>query len=183
MKNLKKTTLALGIVFAVLFSLGAVSALGVTRPVPYNIEITPGSSEEFSFEIQAVTSTEDVVCKPSISGMQGLEVFLDDQIEVSAGEIKEVTGKITAQEDVAFGEYSGQLNVNCHALNSEEGSDVNTAIGGLAITANVVEQTGKVVQEEKEASTTMWLGAIIVVAILALALVVYKTEIWKKLRR
>ncbi len=180
----KKTILVLAAIFAILFSFASVSALGVTRPTPYNIEVVPGTSAEFSFEIQGITSEEDLVCNPSVSGLDGIEVSLDNEVPVSAGEITEVVGELVVPEGVSFGEYSGELSVRCSSADAVEGSSVKTNIGGLKITANVVEtlEEGDAI-EEKEASSTIWVWSIAIIIVAGLAVLLYKAQFWKKLKR
>lgn len=130
------------ITLGILFNAQLAQSLGVTRPVPYDIELMRGESAGFTFQIQAVTSTERLLCSYSISGLESLEIdFEEEEAVVDAGSIKNVYGTITVPEGFEIKTYNGRLSVSCGAYSPEDvsGSAVRTTIGGSAFNIKVVE--------------------------------------------
>ena len=102
------------ITLGILFNAQLAQSLGVTRPVPYDIELMIGESAGFTFQIQAVTSTERLLCSYSISGLESLEMdFEEEEAVVDAGSIKNVYGTITVPGGVEIKTYNGRLTVSC----------------------------------------------------------------------
>lgn len=132
-----------GLVFILsLFLLSSVYAIGVTRPVPFDMELMRGEDARFTFQIQAVTSDSNQQCKYSMSGLEALNVEFDlDRITVDAGGVKDVYGTVSIPENTPFDTYSGKLTVSCGAAQDEEvqGSVVYTTIGDSPFTVKVVE--------------------------------------------
>jgi len=134
----------------VLFNVQIVQSIGVTRPVPYDIELMKGESAGFTFEIQAVTSTERLLCTYSISGLDALEInFEEDDATVDAGSIKNVYGTITAPVGAEIKTYSGHLSVSCGPVveGAGSGSVVKTTVGGSPFNIKVVEVREKGIRE------------------------------------
>ncbi len=156
----------------ILLSFQTVFALGVTRPVPHDVELMRGESADFTFQIQAVTSTEKIFCVYSLSGMGPLEVKFDsDEVIVDAGSKKDVYGTVTVPEDTVFDTYSGTLSVSCGAVQGEDvsGSQVKSTIGGSPFSVNVVEVRGKGIKEirpEEKGISTEIIFLIIITVIL-----------------
>jgi hypothetical protein len=127
---------------AVLCGMQNVQSIGVTRPVPYDIELMRGETAGFTFEIQAVTSLEALSCSYSISGLSPLTLtFEEDEVTVDAGSIKNVYGTVTVPANAEIKSYSGQLSVSCGALveGGGSGSSVKTTVGGSPFIVKVVE--------------------------------------------
>lgn len=141
--NLKNGTLAvLAMTIALMFTVQSAHSLGVTRPVPYDIELMRGESAGFVFEIQAVTSMESQSCTFGIGGLDGLELeFEENEVTVDAGSIANVYGTVSAPDSAEIKMYSGTLTVSCGSAEAEEegGSVVKTTVGGSQFNVNVVE--------------------------------------------
>jgi len=137
---MNKKIFAMSFVFLLLLS-SSVFALGVTAPVPKNMELLRGETSVFEFEIQAVTSTDDMSCAYSIDNMSPLSVtFASNEVVVRAGTIEKVYGTVAVPADAPYNSYSGEIIVSCGAvLTTEGGSDVRTSIGGSMLNVNVVE--------------------------------------------
>ncbi len=131
---------ATSLIFIILLSTTVV-ALGVTSPVPKGMKLLRGESSTFEFEIQAVTSADDMVCTYSMTEMAPIAVAFDsDQVTVKAGTIETVYGEVTVPADTPFKTYTAELIVSCGAKSaSESGSEVKTTIGGSTLSIDVVE--------------------------------------------
>ncbi len=157
----------------ILLSFQTVLALGVTRPVPHDVELMRGESADFTFQIQAVTSTEKISCVYFLSDMRPLEVKFDsDEVIIDAGSKKDVYGTVTVPENTPFDTYSGTLSVSCGAVSQGDssGSQVRTTIGGSPFSVNVVEVREKGIKEirpeEKGISTEIIILIIITVILI-----------------
>ena len=131
-----------GFAFIALILLVQVQALGVTRPVPYDIQLQKGEKAGFVFEIQAVTSLEKQLCTYSITGLDPIQLsFEESEAIVDAGSIKEVYGTVTVPESAEIKTYSGILTVSCGAYTEGQvsGSIVKTTVGGSSFNVKVVE--------------------------------------------
>jgi hypothetical protein len=161
-----------------LFSLSCVKALGVTRPVPYDIELMRGESARFTFQIQAVTSTDKTACSYSISSMEPLTIEFDEnEVTVDAGSIKNVYGTVSVPADTPYKTYSGQLSVSCGAAieGGVSGSAVKTTIGSSPFTVNVVELRTTEIKEVggPEVQKIPYFEITIIAAVLILLISVY----------
>jgi len=141
--NMKGGILAvMALAIAMMFMVQSACSLGVTRPVPYDIELMRGESAGFVFEIQAVTSMERQSCTFGISGLDGLDLeFEEEDVTVDAGSIANVYGTVSAPGNAEIKMYSGTLTVSCGSAEAEEagGSVVKTTVGGSQFNVNVVE--------------------------------------------
>jgi hypothetical protein len=189
MGNTNPKTLAflLAVSIAVLAGAQGAQCLGVTRPVPYDVELLPGETAGFTFQIQAVTSTEDLDCVYSISGMNPLVLeFEEDGVVVAAGTISNVYGTVTAPEDAEKKTYGGSLTVSCGPLQTSDvgGSVVRTTIGGSPFNVNVVDVRERDIREisppDKAADYT---SIIIIAAIIIIIIVAIGVYYWYKKRR
>lgn len=162
------------ITLGILFNAQLAQSLGVTRPVPYDIELMRGESAGFTFQIQAVTSTERLLCSHSIGGLDPLEIaFEEEGAVVDAGSIKNVYGTITVPDDAEIKTYNGRLTVSCGVYSPEDvsGSAVRTTIGGSPFNVNVVELRGSDIREieppPKPVDYTTIIIALIIIIIVA----------------
>jgi hypothetical protein len=173
---------------AVLLTMSSVQALGVTRPVPYDVQLQKGEEAGFVFEIQAVTSTEAQACSYSITGLSPLQVaFEQNETIVDAGSIKQVYGTVTVPESAEVKTYAGTLTVSCGAYSPGQvsGSVVKTTVGGSSFNVKVVEvrsqeirQVGPPAQAGFGYTTIMIF--ILVITIIILLFILYKLKTSKK---
>jgi hypothetical protein len=134
-----------------------VQSLGVTRPMPYDIQLMVGETAGFTFQIQSTTSLEDQSCVVSISGLDPLVIEIEEleeessEILVPAGSIKNVYGKVTAPLDVGIQTYSGKLHVSCASAEAVKGggSMVRMGIGGTPMVIKVVENRTRPIRTVK----------------------------------
>lgn len=157
----------------VLLSFQTALALGVTRPVPHDMELMRGESADFSFQIQAITSTSDIQCVYHLSDMDPLEIKFDsDEAIVKAGSKKIVYGTVTVPENTPFKTYSTELTVSCGAVQEGDGSgsQVKSTIGGSPFSVNVVEFREKEIKEirPEEKGISMEIVFLIIIIIILL---------------
>jgi len=189
----KKTSawFGLALVLGVLLSFHSVVALGVTRPVPYDVQLMKGETAGFVFEIQAVTSGEKQLCSYGISGLESLQVaFEENEAVVDAGSIKNVYGTVTVPSNAEIKTYAGKLSVSCGAYTEGQvsGSVVKTTVGGSPFNVKVVEvrsqeirNIGPPAEAGFDYSTIIIIVAIIIIVIVVTG-VYYKIRFSKKSR-
>jgi len=160
------------VILTFLFSVVSLEAIGVTRPVPHDIELMRGESARFVFEIQAVTSTEKVACIYSISDLGPLIIeFDEEEAIIDAGSIKKVYGTVSVHEDAEYKTYNGKLCVTCGVAmeNEASGSSVKTTIGSSPFNINIVEFRGKEIKQiDDKVQKKYYLEIIIIASILIL---------------
>jgi hypothetical protein len=163
-----------------------VQALGVTRPVPYDIQLQKGEKAGFVFEIQAVTSSEKQLCSYSITGLAPIQVaFEESEAIVDAGSIKNVYGTVTIPESAETKTYQGSLTVSCgaYAEGQVSGSIVKTTVGGSPFNIRVVEVRSQDIRNVappiQEGISTMEIMLIIAIIIIIVVII----GVYYKLRR
>ena len=176
--------ISIALVFMIMVSLSLVKAIGVTRPVPQDLELMRGESANFVFEIQAVTSTERTECTYSLTNMDPLIVeFKDDVVRIEAGEIEEVYGTVTVPEGTPFKTYSSELSVSCGGVTEgeETGSSVKTTIGSSPFSVRVVEFREKDIKNVGEPEEGLpWEIIIIVGSLIIISVFLYYKKKKKK---
>ncbi|MCX6814808.1 MAG: hypothetical protein NTY20_04135 [Candidatus Aenigmarchaeota archaeon] len=175
--------IVLALSLGLLLSLQTVQSLGVTRPVPYDVQLMKGEEAGFYFEIQAVTSTEKQLCTYGISGLEPLQVtFEKNEAVIEAGSIENVYGKVKVPDDAQIKTYSGSLSVSCGAYTEGQvsGSVVKTTVGGSPFNVRVVELRTREIRDigpSKEAGfdyTT-------IIILLAIIIIIVVTGVYYKL--
>ena len=149
---MKNKALKLIPVIFVLLSSQLVLGLGVTQPVPLDLELMRGESSDFRFQIQATTSASDVTCDYNMRGMEGLVIeFNQEQITIEAGSKERVYGTVTVPEDAEYGQYSGELSVSCGpSIAGGGGSKIKTTISGSPFKVKVVSERGVELESVRE---------------------------------
>jgi hypothetical protein len=187
----KKTSawFALAIVLGALLSFQSVWALGVTRPVPYDVQLMKGETAGFTFEIQAMTSGEKQLCSYGISGLEPLQItFEEKEATVDAGSIKNVYGTVTVPNNAEIKTYAGTLSVSCGAYTEGQvsGSIVKTTVGGSPFNVKVVDVRSQDIRNIAppagagyDYSTIIIIVAIIIIVIVVTG-VYYKTKSSRK---
>lgn len=183
--------MVMALVLGSLLTLQTAWALGVTRPVPYDVQLMKGETAGFVFEIQAVTSGEKQLCTYGISGLEPLQVvFEESEAIVDAGSIKNVYGTVTVPSNAEIKTYSGTLSVSCGAYTEGQvsGSVVKTTVGGSAFNVKVVEvrsQDIRNVGPPAEAAfdySTIIIVITIIIIVIAVTGVYYKARLSRKKR-
>jgi len=171
-KTSKYGMISLIVILTFLFTLNSVQAIGVTRPVPYDIELMRNESAGFRFQIQAVTSTDKISCSYSMNGLEPLVVtFEKSEVTIDAGSVKNVYGTVAVPADTEFKTYNGKLSVSCGAVTEQEvsGSVVKTTIGDSPLNVKVVEVREKEIEEvippKAEVSYLLIIAVIIIVVL------------------
>ncbi|MEM5871396.1 MAG: hypothetical protein QW051_00820 [Candidatus Aenigmatarchaeota archaeon] len=176
---MRKINLILSFLLVLLMSINFVQAIGVTRPLPYDIQLMRGEEAGFVFEIQAVTANEKQLCSYSITGMEPLEItFQEKEVIIDAGGIKKVYGKVKVPEGAEIKTYNGQLSVSCGSYYpGEGGSAVKTNVGGSPFIVEVVEQRTSEIKQvlppQEIDYTFILIVVVVIIIIVAFALGVY----------
>lgn len=183
-KKINFALILLGAMFLV--SLASVSALGVTRPLPYDLELLKGETGTFSFEIQVLASEGDMTCEYSFNGLDNFGIsFQKPILEIDSGSSANVYGTVTVPENTALGEYSGTLSVSCGPAGNDKGSTVKTTISGSPFNIKVVETREEpleemIIPEEKEYPSSTLIIVIVLTVIAIIIYYIYRTKAWKK---
>jgi len=165
------------IIIVLSFNFSAVKAIGVTRPIPYDIELMRGESANFVFEIQAITSPDKIICSYSANNLEPLIIKFDQkEVRIEPGKIQKIYGQVTVPNDAPYGTYSGTISVSCGALTEEGGSGsvVKTTIGGSPFNVKVVEfREGEIKTVTIPETKKSYLGIIIIITLLIIVIGVY----------
>jgi hypothetical protein len=146
------------ITITMIFLTSLVSAIGVTYPHPQGIELKPGQSSYFTFQIQS--NDFPLVCVPVIQDNAGLELAFNPEYEVGINQALNIKPH-----------YKATFCVECTPAIEAEGSRIIPKICGLPITANVVAERTRENMLEPESYFGLWITFLIIaIVILALAI-------------
>ncbi len=164
-KGLALTTLTLSIL---ILAISIVSA-AVTAPMPRNIELTPGQSSQFSFQIQQADNF-DIVCKYVPENLGILEISLDNEYQVAAGQSITVKGTVTLPSSAAPADYQATFCMECSPKTTEGGSSIKIRYCNdkYPLTIQGVSERTRTNQYDKEGTSLLWLILLIVLIILVL---------------
>jgi len=169
--RLYKMRKIISLLVAAIFLASFVYAIGASFPRPQNIELTPGQSSYFAFQIQ--TDESPVSCVPVIQETQGLELAFNQKYDVEANEKYVVKPQVIVPEQTPFGDYTATFCVECTPISEAEGSKVIPKICGLPITVKVVsERTRENMFEPAPAGYDLWI-TLLIIAIVILAIIIY----------
>lgn len=164
-----------------LLSSAAFSAIGVTHPT--DMELKPGQSDRFKFEIQAVSHNSDVECSYKLDQKTVFDVIFDGQspVAIPAKNVAVITGTVRVNETIAPGAYKRNIEVSCKDIVSGAESQGSAAIGVYNIFFNVLvvgERTRENIyvnpaSEKKFYESTSFMAAFIVLIISIIALAIY----------
>ena len=154
------------IVCIFLVKIQAVNALAVTKPIPSNITLKNGESLQFNFDIQAVTSKEDLICTYSTHDLKPLIInFNEEKSVVKAGGIKEIFGTIEIPFHASVKEYIGNLIVSCEPVTGTE---------GVSIIAQTIEVPFRINVINIEESYKKGFIEILIIITISVLLILYK---------
>jgi hypothetical protein len=177
----------IGLAFlAILLSTNSVQALGVTRPVPYDIQLMKGEKAGFVFEIQAVTSQEKQLCSYTIAGLDPIQVaFEESEAIVDAGSIKNVYGTVTVPDSAEVKTYQGRLTVSCGSYTEGQvsGSIVKTTVGGSPFNVKVVEVRSQDIRDVSPPQQAGFGDYLIIIIAIAIIIIVVAGVYYKKYRK
>ena len=157
-------------ILAIIFVTSLVSAIGVTYPHPQNIELKPGQSSYFTFQIQS--DDYPLICVPSIQDNDGLELAFNPQYEIEANQKFNVKPQIIIPKQTPFGNYQAKFCIECSPSGEVEGSRIIPKICDLPITVNVVSERTRENMLEPVSYFSIWI-TFLIIAILVLALVIF----------
>ena len=121
--------------------LGSVQAIGVTYPLPSELELLRGESGRFWFQIQNVAGTGNQFCKYSIEDL-GLSYAFDNPngIEILEGMMFDVYGTINVNSNDEIKLYQGKVRVECSPETKTEGTGASVVKTlSVPIKVNIVE--------------------------------------------
>ena len=152
-----------------------VSAIGITHPFPQTLQLTPGQSSYFSFQIQS--GDIPLKCVPLIENTNGLELAFNQFYEIDANQKYNVEPQIIVPEKTAYGTFTASFCMECSpgTGSNVEGSAIIPKICNLPVTVNVVsERTGKNAFDEEEKGNGLIVALLILsLAILVLAIIIF----------
>lgn len=168
----KQITLATT-VFAMIFAISIVSAIGFTSPNPQNIELTPGQASYFTFQIQA-DKDFGIICVPTVQDTNGLELAFNQEYTVEAGQRYNVKPQVIVPKQTPFGNYKATFCIECEPSEDVEGSRIIPGICDMPVTVNVVGErtTGNLLEPASADYFMIWV-TLLAVAIVILAMVIF----------
>lgn len=164
---MKRTILSI----IILFVLCHTAMAGVTNPLPTELNLEKGETGRFKFQVQTITSNQELFCVPSFPDNSQLEVnFDEEEIIAPAGGIKEVTGDVKVPSDATFGSFEQRFCISCTPTSGESGTAVKIDTCDLPIKVNVVPEERREYGLENmtipEKPCPLWLKTLIIAAII-----------------
>ena len=155
----------------VLFSISFVSAMGVTYPQPQNIELAPGQSSFFTFQIQS--DDFPLTCVPIIEETQGLELAFTQEYNIEANQKYNIKPQVIIPKDTPVGAYKALFCMECSPSEEVAGSKIIPRFCNLPVTVNVVsERTRPNKFDEAENNIVIWI-TLLAISIVILAIVIF----------
>lgn len=167
-----KSRIILLALLGILLASSFVYSYGVTRPLPYELELLRGEEGRFKFQVQIVPSESTMECSYHIvEGFPFQVDFLQETVTVSPGQRTEVVAIVTVPRNYEFGSYSGDVCVTCLAIGDQAGTVVKQDVCSVLPKVNVVQTRTRdnmlipVEESPLSINTTMLIiGSIIVIA-------------------
>jgi len=180
MKKRNITKIGLITFLSILISFQAVQSLGITGGKPSDLRMMGGDIADFSFQIQALSSTNDQSCTVSTEGFDPLIITFEDQtVIVGAGETETVYGTITIPSNAEIKAYEGRLWADCSPhieVHDVTGSKINQKMGIVFSLDVVATEAERNVPERKAPEqgkpVAPYLPTYIILIIIAAVLVV-----------
>lgn len=184
MKKIKFLIPALLILIMPFISAG----VGVTSPATI-IELTPGQSSRFQFEIQTVLLDNPVKCSITFDTSPFVvELDSTSPITIEPKLRYQVYGKVTAPQEIGLGSYKKSYSVACSDIGAEQGGGaaIQEIHGFIPFNIDVVNTRTREnpyvppKQEEKLPSTLLLFIFVLIIVILFIIFLVSRS---KKRRR
>jgi hypothetical protein len=169
------------LILLVLMLIGVqVAFAGVTNPLPTELNLLEGESGRFKFQVQAITSEQDLECTSSLKENSVLLVDFDPEtIVVLAGTVKDIYGTVEVPKELGFGTFEENFCISCKPVTGMTGAAVMVETCNLPIKVNVVaERTRDNMYIPPKPFPLMTLVVIVVVGVLLLTIVFL--YIWNK---
>ncbi len=169
----------------ILLSMPIIYSYGVTRPLPYELELLREEEGRFKFQVQVVLTENEKVCNYFVKEGFPLEVsFLQDSVTVFPGERKDVIGLINVPGSAGFGRYSGELCVSCVNSGNQEGTVVKQDVCGYPIKVDVVQTRSKdnmfIPVEQSPAINAAILLLGLIIFVVGLAIIIFISYKYKR---
>ena len=157
------------------------SALGVTYPYPQNIELKPGQSSYFTFQIQ--TDNFPVSCVPSIGETGGLELAFAQKYDIESNQRYNVKPQVIVPKQTGFGNYKTTFCIECTPSNDVSGSRIIPKVCNLPVTVNIVSDRTRTNALE-ETGNVVWIIVLIsfAISIVILASIIFYLVVKQKKR-
>ena len=114
---------------------------GVTNPLPTELNLLKGESGRFKFQVQTITSDQEVECTSSLPEESIFTIDFDPPtITVPARSVQDIYGTVNVPKDIEFGTYEETFCLSCKPTQSPEGAAVLIETCNLPIKVNVVSE-------------------------------------------
>jgi len=121
--------------------LSSIVFAGVTNPLPTELNLLKGESGRFKFQVQTITSDQEVECTSSLSEESIFTIDFDPStITVPAGTVRDIYGTINVPKNLEYGTYEETFCLSCKPTQSSEGAAVLIETCNLPIKVNVVSE-------------------------------------------
>src|SRR3989338_7366509 len=100
---MKTTTISIIMALLMLMPIG-MATIGLTRPLPNEIELRAGEEGRFKWAVQAIGENQDLTCNIVTSSVnENLEITYDEgtELNVKAGAIKYVSASVIPDSSLA----------------------------------------------------------------------------------
>lgn len=164
-----------------IFLASIVSAIGVTYPHPQNIELRPGQSTYFTFQIQS--DDFPLICVPLIQDKAGLEFAFNQQYEIEPNQKFVVKPQLIVPKQTSYGLHEASFCIECSPSGEIEGSKIVPRICNLPVTANIVAERTRVNMLEEEVSYYYIWVTLLTIAIIILAIIIFYLIRRRRLRQ
>ena len=191
MKNLKTKKFSLLVFLILSMAIPTVKSLGISSPRPPDLRMMQGDTAEFTFQIQAVTSTHKQSCTCYTEGFDPLIItFKEKTIIINAGQTGVVYGDINAPYDAPIKTYSGKIFASCTPIVETQelsGSRISQT-SGIKYTLSVVgsESERNIPQMPKpkeEVTPTISTSSVMTIIIIIIAVLAIGVYYWSERKR
>lgn len=176
MKGKKNALFPVYILLFILLSSVSYAAIGATHPA--DMQLKPGQSDRFKFEIQAVSHPNSITCSYNLDKKTDFDVIFDAEgpVTIEAGGVALITGTVTVNETKSVGGYTRNIEVSCKDVitNSQDQGSAAVGVYNIFLNVDVVQdRTHENIYVSPPQPKTPLLSATMVAAILAaLAIIV-----------
>lgn len=148
---------------------------GVTNPLPTELELLKAEEGRFKFQIQNLNRPVPISCEFELQGDSPMKIeFDDDSVIVDANSKQDFLGTVKAPK--TYGRYVQEFCVRCIPVDEASGASVRIDSCGLPVAINVVSSRTIENMTVENILTQTWAIALVLVAVLALGMLVYKHE-------
>ena len=177
------TKLLLILLLIALYVLPTANSWGVTKSLPYDLELLPGEQGTFKFQIQLVPTESEQECSYQVKEGFPLKIsFEQGSVIIQPGNRKDVIGFVTAPKDIPYSGYAGEICVTCSGIVGQSGTSVNQFVCNnfeVSVVESRTRDNMYIPAEQKPEVNLPLLFAgiiIIIIAIVIFVLIMYKKK-------